>query len=200
MEGIQIAGLANIANRAEGVQIGLINYARHFEGMPIGLISYYENGRKNIDIWITETGFSHVGLKLGTRQVYNMVSFGYNPFISSRDVWSVGWSIGSYKTLDDAWNNPKLTSYFSHADFSIQKIQDNRWSHTLNNLYSYRYMLGKDFTNGFSVYAGPTLNLLVTRQEGYEVYVPYTIFEGTRKGRDYSFWIGFTAGLQLFGH
>jgi len=200
-QGIQVAGVANIMENGQGIQIGLLNYARNFQGVPVGLISYYGNGRKNIDAWSNETGFTHVGLKLGTREVYNMLSVGYNPFISGRDVWSVGWSIGFYRKLSFAWNNPSLENYFVIRDFSFHNIQEGDWSSTLNNQFSFRYLLGRDFKNsGLSVYAGPTFNLLVSKEPGNEDYVPYNLFKGGGDSLDRRFWIGFSAGIQLFRH
>lgn len=200
LSGIQLAGTANISDRAEGIQIGLINIAREFEGVPIGVLSIYGNGRKNIDTWTNETGFTHVGLKFGTTEVYNMISVGYNTFIDDRDIWSLGWSIGYYRTLDEAWDRPNLDDYFSIHDFTYQNIQDGEWSAKLNNQISYRYLLGKQISDQFSIYAGPTLNLLISREENNDDYTLYNITSSNRSGVDYRFWAGITAGVQLFKH
>jgi hypothetical protein len=199
-EGIQIAGVANLARKAEGVQIGLLNYARDFEGVPVGLISYYGNGRKNIDVWATDGGFTHLGLKLGTRHVYNMISAGYNPTITDRDVWTLGWTFGVYETLDEAWGNPRLRNYFHHSDFSVYHINDGEWTDEMNTRFTYRYMLGRELNRGLSIYGGPSLNLQISKVEGSSDYTWYSIVDGTRKGRDIRAWIGFSVGFQVFGH
>jgi len=198
-QGVQISGIANIAERGQGIQIGLFNYARQYEGLPIGLISYYGDGRKNIDAWVTDGGFTHIGLNLGTHQIYNRISAGYNPLISDREVWSLGWSIGRYRTLDDAWERPNLDEYFSTHDFTIQRIFDGEWSSTQNFIYRYSYLLGKNMGNGLSLYAGPSLNLQVSAEQESSDYTWYSITEGSRSGRDLRFWVGFTAGMRLFG-
>ncbi|MCA1802988.1 MAG: hypothetical protein LC662_11055 [Rhodothermaceae bacterium] len=200
MEGVQIAGLANIARKAEGVQIGFLNYAREFEGVPVGIISYYGNGRKNIDIWVTDGGFTHLGLKLGTRHIYNMVSAGYNPTITDRDVWALGWTFGVYDTLDEAWGNPRLSNYFHHSDFSVYHINDGEWTDEMNTRFTYRYMLGRELNRGFSIYGGPSLNLQISEVDGSSDYTWYSIVDGTRKGREIRAWIGFSLGFQVFGH
>lgn len=200
LQGFQVSGLANIAYRARGMQIGLFNYARDFDGIPIGLVSYYNNGRKNIDTWISDGGFQNVGVKLGTRSVYNMVSIGYNPFLRGRKVWSMGWTIGSYTPLDEAWENPRYEGFFRMRDFSFQNVQDGRLSARLNSIYSYRYLIGYDLTNGFGMYAGPTLNLLVSNKARSNEYTWYSVIRGERGGNDFSFWFGFTLGMQFFGH
>lgn len=198
-QGIQVSGVANIAESGQGIQIGLVNIAKEFQGLPVGLISYYGNGRKNIDAWFTDGGFTHIGLNLGTREVYNKVSAGYNPLITDRDVWTLGWSIGSYRTLDEAWNRPGLSDYFSTHDFTIQRVFDGKWSSTVNSILSYRYLPGKNIAPDLAFYAGPSFNLQVSKQDGNSDYTWYSITEGTRAGRDVRFWIGFTAGIRVFG-
>lgn len=199
MQGIQIAGAANIADVGQGIQIGLFNYARDFDGVPVGLVSLYGNGRKNIDVWASDGGFTHIGFKTGTKSVYNMISIGYNPTITERDVWALGWTIGSHRPLDEAWDNERFYGYFLNQDFSIQNIQDGKmFKENLNHIYSYRYLLGKEVTDRFSVYAGPTVNMMISKHENNSDYIWYSIHDITRKGRDYKFWLGFSAGFQLF--
>ncbi|MEX0660553.1 MAG: hypothetical protein WD381_06170 [Balneolaceae bacterium] len=196
MQGIQY-GSVNVTERGQGIQIGVINLASEFEGLPVGLISYYGDGRKNLDTWISDGGFTHFGINLGTKHIYNMVSVGYNPLISDRDVWTFGWSIGSYRTLDDAWNRRNLANYFSTHDFSFHRIFDDGWSRAQNMLYSYRYLLGINFSNG-ALYAGPSANLLVSEQPGNSDYTWYSLFKRTGSDRDVRFWIGASAGFRLF--
>lgn len=198
-QGIQAAGIANIAEQGEGIQIGLVNFARQFEGVPVGLISYYGNGRKNLDIWFTDGGFTHLGLTLGTNAVYNKISVGFNPLIHDRDVWALSWSIGTYQTLDKAWNRPKLGEYFSTRDFTFQRVFDGKWSDTPNAILSFKYLLGKNMTPNTALYLGPSLNLQISKAENSSDYSWYTISEATRAGRDVRFWIGFTGGIRLFG-
>lgn len=196
MQGIQY-GSVNVTGRGQGVQIGVINLGREFEGLPVGLISYYGDGRKNLDTWTSDGGFTHFGINLGTKHIYNMISVGYNPLISDRDVWTLGWSIGSYRTLAESWNRPNLTNYFSTHDFSFHRIFDDGWSRTQNMLYSYRYLLGRDFA-GVALYAGPSANLLVSEQPGNSDYTWYSLFKRTGSDRDVRFWIGASIGFRLF--
>ncbi len=200
MHGIQFSGLLNVAYRATGMQIGLINIAREFSGFPVGLISAYGNGRHNIDLWTTDGGFTHIGLKLGTRHIYNMVSLGYNPLIEKEDVWSWGWTIGSYRDLAERFYDSKYDGYFSKSDFSIQNIQEGRAAISLDNIYSYRLMLGKDFRSGFKMYAGPSLNLLISKKEIANEYTWYSILSGTTRDRGWRVWLGFSVGMQFFSH
>jgi hypothetical protein len=200
MHGVQFSGLINTAYRGTGIQIAPINIAREFSGIPVGLISAYGDGRHNIDIWTSDGGFSHVGLKLGTTHVYNMVSLGYNPLIQDRDVWSWGWTIGSYRDLYERWRNPRWQGYFSKSDFSIKNIQEGRAAISLDNLFTYRWMIGRDFASGFKMYAGPTANLLVSKQEEANEYTWYSILSGSTRDRGWRFWVGLNIGMQFFPH
>lgn len=186
-QGMQI-GTINIADEVQGIQLGLINYAREMEGAPVGLISFYGNGRQNIDFWTSDAGFTNFGLKLGTEEVYNMISIGVNPAIN-RDVWLVGWSIGRLH---------KYRNHFLHTDFSIFKINEGDWTKDLNLLYKYRLQFGKEVLGGLKVYGGPTFNMLVSRIPGSSDYTWYRLLDFGANGRDYIFWIGYSFGVELF--
>ncbi|HEX6982255.1 MAG TPA: hypothetical protein VF181_05800 [Balneolaceae bacterium] len=186
-QGIQI-GQVNIAEEGEGIQVGLINYASEFQGLPVGLISYYGNGRKNIDFWISDGGFTNFGLKLGTDKIYNMISIGYNTLLN-RNVWQIGWSIGrlqQYKT------------HFTYSDFSYFKINEGGWTEDFNSIFKYRLLFGKEILNGFNIYGGPTFNLLISGIAESDDYTWYRIIDYEAKGTQYVFWVGFTLGTQLF--
>lgn len=200
-EGLQISGFLNYADRVEGVQIGVLNLAREFEGAPIGLISLYGNGRKNLDFWVNESGFVNAGFKTGTHEVYNMISVGYNMGITDRDVISLGWTVGRHRTLSDAWNRAGLDDYFVNADLSFTKILEGdnlEQAEDRNNLFTWRYMVGRTVGDQFSVYLGPSLNLLVSSEPRNADYTPYSIFERSTSDYDVRGWIGFTMGMQLF--
>lgn len=186
-QGIQV-GNVNVAREGQGIQIGLINYAKEFEGVPVGLISYYGNGRTNVDTWTSETGFTNVGLKLGTEPVYNMISIGYNPLLD-RDVWQVGWSIGRLHQYE---------RHYLYTDFSYFKINEGDWTEDLNSIFKYRLLFGKELGSGFKFYGGPTLNMLISRVPESDDYTLYRLFDFEAKGRQYVFWVGCSLGIELF--
>ena len=198
MQGIQISGAANIAQRAEGIQIGLVNVAEYFEGVPVGLISLYGNGRKNVDMWVNDGGYTNFGLKLGTMDIYNMISIGYNSALNSKDLWSFGWSIGSHAPLEEAWNHDRFKGYFRMKDLSIQSIQEEEDDIWESQMYSFRYLLGKEIGSRFGIYAGPSLNLLVSDEDDEKDYTWYSIIDTDRWDHNFKFWVGFSAGIQLF--
>lgn len=186
-QGIQL-GSVNITKNGQGIQAGVVNYGKRFDGLPVGIISYYENGRTDMDVWNSDGGFVNYGIKLGTEGVYNMISIGYNP-APGRDVWQLGWSIGS---LEEHRN------YFRYSDLSLFKINEGDWTEDLNWIVKYRLLFGKNLGKGIQVYGGPTLNMLVSRVEGSSDYTWYSLIDFGAKGRDYRFWIGYSLGVELF--
>ncbi|MDX1671639.1 MAG: hypothetical protein R3211_04805 [Balneolaceae bacterium] len=187
MQGIQI-GQVNVVKQGQGIQLGVINYGHHFEGLPVGLISYYKNGRSDIDIWTSDAGFTNIGIKLGTNRIYNMISIGYNLGIG-RDVWQLGWSIGS---------RTDYKKHFTINDFTFFKINEGDWTKDPNTLFKYRFLLGKDFGSGLQIYGGPTINMLISRVPGSSDYTWYRLFDIESGGRAYLFWIGYALGVELF--
>lgn len=197
MTGLQFAGLLNASQKATGLQIGLINYAKEFEGVPVGLISYYGNGRKNIDVRFSDGGFTDIGLTLGTHRVYNSAIFGYNPLLD-RDVYRVGLAVGLEKNVTDSFKNWQNETVYVNQEFSVLHHFENKWREDLNLIYSYKFMLGKRLSNGFSFYGGPSFNAQVTRVTDSNDYTWYSLWSPENKGRQYRFWVGFTAGIRLF--
>jgi|AntRauTorckE6833_2_1112554.scaffolds.fasta_scaffold00159_11 hypothetical protein len=197
LTGLQFAGILNASQTATGLQIGLINVAREFEGVPIGVISYYGNGRKNIDVRFSDGGFTDIGLTLGTHRVYNSAIFGYNTLLD-RDVYRVGLAVGLEKNIQDSFRNWSNETMYVNQEFAVTHQFENKWSRDLNLIYSYKFLLGKRFADGFSIYGGPSINAQITRVSGAEDYTWYSMWSPERKGREYRFWIGFTAGIRLF--
>jgi hypothetical protein len=197
LEGIQFASLLNFSETATGVQIGLINLARDFKGVPVGLISLYGNGRKNVDVRFSDGGFTDIGLTLGTYRVYNSVIFGYNTLLE-RDVYRIGLAVGLEKNINDSFRNWENESMYVNQEFALTHQFENEWSRKLNLIYSYKFLIGKRLGNGFSLYGGPTFNMQITRVNTAEDYTWYSLWSPEWKGRDYRFWVGFTAGVRLF--
>jgi hypothetical protein len=195
--GIQYAALLNASKKAEGLQIGLINVAKEFDGVPIGFISLYGNGRKNIDVRFSDGGFTDIGLTLGTYRVYNMAIFGYNTLLN-RNVYRIGLAVGLEKNIQDSFEKWSNETMYVNQEFAITHQFEEKWSRKLNLMYSYKFLVGKRFNSGVSLYAGPSLNAQISRVNNANDYTWYSIWSPERKGREYRFWVGFTAGIRLF--
>lgn len=196
MQGLQFAAV-NVAEEAVGLQIGIINVAKEFQGAPVGLLSIYGNGRKNFDVRFSDAGFTEIGITTGTYRVYNSFLLGYNTLID-RDVYRLGLAIGLEKNIQDSFENVESTTLFVNQEFSIHHHFEGEWSKNKNRIYSYKYMLGNRFGNGLSVYAGPSLNMQVTKVDEAKDYTWYSLWSPERKGRQYRFWVGLSVGVRLF--
>lgn len=196
MEGLQF-GTINYANRAVGLQIGILNIAKEFQGAPIGALSIYGNGRKNVDVRFSDAGFTEIGITTGTYRVYNSLLFGYNTLLD-RDVYRIGVAVGLEKNIEDSFENMESTTLFVNQEFSFNHHFEDNQSGTKNRIYTYKYLVGNRFGNGLSVYAGPSFNMQVTRVNEAKDYTWYSLWSPSRKGKQYRFWVGLTAGIRLF--
>jgi hypothetical protein len=197
MTGLQFAGILNASQKSTGLQIGLINIAQEFEGVPVGLFSLYGNGRKNIDMRFSDAGFTDFEITTGTYRVYNSAIFGYNTLLD-RDVYRVGLAVGLEKKISDSFENWNNESMFVNQEFALTHQFEDKWSSKLNLIYSYKFLVGKRFGSGFSLYGGPTFNAQITRVPEASDYTWYSIWSPDWKGRQYRFWVGFTTGIRLF--
>ncbi|MDR9419230.1 hypothetical protein [Gracilimonas sp.] len=106
--------------------------------------------------------------------------------------------MGLEKNIQDSFRNWKDESMFVNQEFAVTHQFENEWSKDLNLIYNYKFLLGKRLANGFSIYGGPSFNMQVSRVNGAEDYSWYSLWSPERKGREYQFWVGFTAGIRLF--
>lgn len=169
-------GLVNITGKGQGLQLGLVNIAEEMD-FPIGLVSIVENGMFHANVWATEYAPVNVGIKFGSRIVYNVFSLGYGPRRDTNRLYA-GIGIGGHIPFD---------RFFVDIDIFNQGVyREGRWFEEGGSelLSSLRLTGGWQLADFLAVTAGPTLNLSVTDAAGW--------------GEDISMWPGFTAGLQLF--
>lgn len=197
MTGLQFGGLMNASRKSTGLQIGLFNFAREFEGVPVGFISLYGNGRKNFDVRYADGGFTDIGINLGTYRVYNMALFGYNTTLD-RDVYRVGLAVGLEKDIKESFPRWKDENWYVNQEIRFLHHFEEEFTRKTNALWSYSFNVGKRFSEGFSVYAGPSYNMQVSRVPGSADYTWYSLWSPDWKGRQYRFWVGFNIGIRLF--
>lgn len=191
MTGIQV-GVFNYSDKAEGIQLGLINYANEIQGPSIGLIGFVKEGRQQINIWTSASGYTNFGLKLGTPEIYTMLSTGFNPFFSTPD-WQYGWTLGRHHFLEGK-------PFELDSEFYIGFINTEGLSKNPQRLYSYRLLFGKVIFQDVYGFAGPSMNMFINEQKtGYnsDNMVPYSIFSFGAHGNDYRTWLGLVVGIQI---
>lgn len=102
------------------------------------------------------------------------------------------------RDLADRWRNSKFDSYFLRVTLQFKNVQEGRTAQSLDNIY--RFMSGKDFINEFKMYTGPSLNLLISKQEEANKYTWYSIISGAIRDRSWRVWLGISVGMQFFSH
>lgn len=94
VDGVQVAGIANVGGDVHGAQIGVVNVARAMHGLqvgvvnvmddgddayPIGLLNFARNGGVAVDAWAESSKLSALALRHGPRHLHNVWSLGWSP-------------------------------------------------------------------------------------------------------------------------
>ncbi|XXF78620.1 hypothetical protein P2318_02360 [Myxococcaceae bacterium GXIMD 01537] len=100
VDGAQV-GLVNVANKTKGLQLGLVNVAAHSEGEAVGLLSFIGNGLFNVQAWSSDLAVANVGLKLGGRHLYTLLTVGAQPGTTeTRRRYLTGLGFGGHIPMD----------------------------------------------------------------------------------------------------
>ncbi|MFC1560853.1 hypothetical protein ACFL4V_00080 [Candidatus Latescibacterota bacterium] len=189
--GIQLSGIVNTTNKVEyGSQIAPINLSRENEGIPVGLVSCVEGLKSHIDVWGSETRFINVGLRSGTEYIHNLVFLGAQ--VNDPFRWSIGWGIGGNKNLTE-------TAYLE-IDASIQHInEDEFWTSKKNLLSKLRIIGNWQISDTMSIYAGPTLNYLVSEVNDGSDLASWSFSEKESENSWKRLWPGIDIGVRFEG-
>lgn len=191
IEGAQI-GLLNVAKKVTGTQIGLVNIADTIEGVSIGLLSFSRNGIFDVDVFTSDILQTNIGLRVGSKYVYNIFAFGVSPF---SDTFRYGYGLGIgghipvYQDLSIDVDAMAWNTFEDNFDFSYNQF------HMINQL---RVTPSYSFANNkITVYAGPVLNV-----EVYEdTVIPLkenTIREFGGNGFTTALSLGYVIGIRFF--
>lgn len=186
--GLQI-GLVNIGRTVKGVQIGLVNLADDSTA-PIGLLNLIRDGQHHLVAWGSDSAPVNVGVKLGGRHVYSMLAAGFETSNGKRR-WLAGLGLGGHLPLDER--------FYLEADVLTWHInEDQLWTITTNSLHSLRVVAGYSVGRHFSLFAGPTLNLLATDLSGSVIGLIRGVRLSSESARTtLALWPGFVVGLQI---
>ncbi len=190
LTGFQI-GLVNYATQSEGVQVGLVNIsAKKSENLlPIGLINIVNGGLQELEISGGDAMYANLNFKLGVPKFYTIFKAGYTSF-NGEPILSSGIGVGSEFNIK---NNHKI-----NIDLSSNTLSDlNFETYNFNDLnkldVNYKYAL----TKNFSVFAGPSFNILISQSENTILNPPYTIHKKTYNNTDFSSWVGLNIGTSV---
>jgi outer membrane biosynthesis protein TonB len=200
VRGVQAAGFINIAKKVKGSQIGFINIADSVSGVAIGFINIIKNGYTRFEVSTGDIWHTQISYKAGVRKCYTFATAAirFNDQIS----WAVGAGLGSQARL-----MPHL--YLGGELIALQVNERRAWSDGLNTWLQFRPALTYEFGRRFSLFAAPTLNLMLsnhydkeTRKHGSSL-PKKPFFERNFEIDDWyeelnvKAWVGFSLGILL---
>ena len=184
----------NIQKKITGLHVGFLNIGEEIEGASIGLISWYGNGRKNVDIRYSDGGFLDMGFTTGTHRLYNQVSVGFVP--QESDVLKLGGSLGLVFDMRDRFSGVLKDNWTVTHELSLYQYMKDKWNRQNTKQLTYRYLISSMINNQFSMYAGPSINIL--KEGSVDDLIWYDIWSPSIKDNDYRVWVGFNVGFRLF--
>jgi len=208
IEGLSLSGVATLSNdftglsisplniqkTITGLHVGFVNVAEEMDGASIGLVSWYGNGRKNVDIRYSDGGFLDMGFTTGTHRVYNQISVGFVP--QESNVFKLGGSIGLVFDMRDRFSRISKDNWTVTHEFSLYQYMEDEWHRQNTKQFTYRYLISSMPNNQFSIYAGPSLNIL--KEGSVDNLTWYSMWSPSIKNTDYQVWVGFNLGIRLF--
>lgn len=187
MRGVQVAAV-NVAVRSTGVQIGLVNVAGKQDGLPIGLFSVAADIPVHLEIWTDETAAIQIGVRSGSATISNYFALAARPASGAEYRWAVTAGLGYQRPAGERtqWGVDLLSS-------AVIAENLNQVSGSLLRL-RIRGMM--DLGSDVSLFAGPAVNLWVSRREDGAGLAPYTLAERTGD-TSLRLWPGLEAGLRI---
>jgi hypothetical protein len=170
----------------------------------IGLLNFSAKHGIRIELYTDEMLFIRAGLRTGNKAWYSLLTGGLQPF-NGITIWSLGYGGGTQLYLGQ-------NDYF---DFSLHTESMFNGAIGRNNFFygqvgRLRVMFGHDFSPRFSVFLGPTLNVMVGADNNL-----YELTNNLFRGSGYLFevnngrfwngvdnawvrgWIGLTGGFRF---
>lgn len=194
VEGAQV-GLVNVAGSVDGAQVGLLNFAGKTEGEAVGLLSFVGNGQHHVQVWGSDVALMNVGLKLGGRHLYTLLTAGFTPPRGGeRRHYTLGAGFGGHIPAGRFFVDIDVLGSSLHSG-SLFYAQGE---HVLGQL---RLMAGFHLARRFALFGGVSANTLVT-WDGSDRWEDLGIGPQWREFADggrttVRTWPGVLAGIQL---
>lgn len=196
--GWQLAGILNYAHHVDrGHQLGLINLADSTNTVPFGYFSYVKfKGYRRLEFTTDEFNYGSIAFKTGVKKFYNIFSLGTNGFVKGKPIGSVGYGIGTARTLGGRW--------MLNADliFSRVAIQNKFWRQPQADHLRFVMAFERKLTIRLALTVGPTVNFLRSPYRGLMDSAAggtTPLWIGGKPGATQSNygWIGFQAGIRI---
>lgn len=191
LQGAQISGFFNYAKKLKGFQLGVFNYIDSLEsGMSVGVISFVRNGYHVFELSGNESLYGVLSYKTGTRAFYNILSVGAS---TQNDMiyWGWGYGVGTIIPISNRLDlNIEGTCY--------QINEDKMYNDHINLLNKANLSLLIKVTDGFTIFAGPTWNVMVSDIDQNSKFVPWHTFNKTYNNDiNVKMYPGFNVGMRF---
>jgi hypothetical protein len=198
----QIAGLANYAQGADiqiapvniaqvaGFQMGIVNISGTEDATMLGIFNYVKKGGLfEIGVSANDYVYGAVNLVTGTDRLYSILSFGaYSPSSNM----TVGFGVGTRVQLGDS---PRGIHFeLMHNQIYRNNFKNKGRDASLEQARVF-YSVRK---NRFTIYGGPTVNVLLRDADFTEVKDPvYSIFDNRGSRHFFDLWAGAEFGVRF---
>ena len=202
--GLQVAGIVNLARKFTGMQLAPVNVCRKMTGFQLGVInicdtvvgvpmavfSYVRKIPPRYRVSIDESGFVAAGVRSGGDYFYSLLSLGTSTVtMSNRYQWFTGAGFGARLPVKTGYVAVESMAHQVH----VGRIWDNLPVFHVRNslLYCQR------FSPGFSLWAGPSLNIAVSWKGGKERNAFWYVNYERHLHHWHAYWPGITGGIEL---
>lgn len=197
IKGSQVGGFLNVAGKVHGSQIGVINISDTVSGVQIGLINYARKGYRRLEVFGSETIRANMAFKMGNRSFHNIFLAGINPG-EEKPKWSYGFGFGMEKELSK--------HFLLNLDLICNQIIENESiiKQDLNLINQFKVLIGYKPARRTSIFAGPTVNVAVSRvvnkesgKIGTDLIPGWAPFRETFGPTTVALWVGGNVGIRF---
>ncbi len=194
VDGAQV-GIVNVAGKVSGAQVGILNVARESEGEAVGILSLVGGGQAHVAAWASDLALTNVGVKLGGRHIYSLVTVGYTPPIGGdRRRYVVGAGLGGHIPAGRFFFDVDVVGNTLYS----KRLFDDDVHHVLGQL---RLTAGWQVARHFAVFGGVSANTLVSwdgKDRWEELGIGPEWKHVSDEGRTtVRMWPGLLAGVQI---
>ncbi|CAN5384672.1 hypothetical protein BH23BAC1_BH23BAC1_05470 [soil metagenome] len=197
VEGVQLSGFINRARNVKGVQIGIVNFADSVDGVSIGIFNFVRRGYRRIEVFGSESWHGNLAFKFGVQNFYTILAAGVQFQENNDYTWGYGFGFGSQLDLSNRWK-------ISIDATTFQVKEEGTWRINYLNLHNnLRIGFDRQFSKHFTLFMGPSFNLMVSRQYDPETmqfgsdFPPYHVFNKSTSTTNIIMWPGFFIGIRI---
>jgi hypothetical protein len=171
----------------------VVNVANEVSGAPVGILSFVRHGRHQLAAWNTDVTPFNLGVKLGNRNAYTILTAG-GESLDKDNRWFGGCGLGVEVPYGRFFGQIEAVSY-RIAERRRTGDHNDDGLHLLNRA---TLGLGRQVGPRLAIVGGVAVNVFTSRRNDGEDLVGRTSWYDDRKGPVYTrAWPGYFVGLQF---